>query len=109
MFDAGQHPGNTQLWHATLTSMRDVREYLRAYWAYVRTHGWGRVLGIALVWLAGIFVPLGARTFGQLPIPDWMAISWMAGWGLFGYVFAPYGMWKRHRAEIKNLGQPGQN
>jgi hypothetical protein len=85
--------------------MRDVGEYLRAYWGYVASRGWGKALGIAVLWLAGIFVPLGARRFGQLPVADWMVITWMAGWGLCGYVFAPYGMWKRHRAEIASLSE----
>jgi hypothetical protein len=30
----------------------------------------------------------------------------MVGWALLGYVFAPYGMWKHHRAQIASLNQP---
>jgi hypothetical protein len=76
--------------------MRDFGEYLRAYWAYVSTNlGWRKALTVALVWLAGMFAPLGVKTFVQLP--NWVAISWMVGWALFGYVFAPYGMWKAQR------------
>ena len=73
--------------------MRDFGEYLRAYWAYVSTNlGWGKALMVALVWLAGMFAPLGAKTLVQLP--NWVAITWMIGWALLGYIFAPYGMWK---------------
>ena len=85
--------------------MQNLGEYLRAYWTYVSTNvGWGKALGLALLWLAGMFVPLGARTLVQLP--DWLAITWMVGWALLGYVFAPYGMWKHHRAQIASLNQP---
>ena len=85
--------------------MQNLGEYLRAYWTYVSTNvGWGKALGFALLWLAGMFVPLGARTLVQLP--DWLAITWMVGWALLGYVFAPYGMWKHHRAQIASLNQP---
>ena len=85
--------------------MQKLGEYLRAYWTYVSTNvGWGKALGLALLWLAGMFVPLGARTLVQLP--DWLAITWMVGWALLGYVFAPYGMWKHHRAQIASLNQP---
>jgi hypothetical protein len=79
--------------------MRDLREYLRAYWTYVSTKpGWARALGLAVVWLAGMFVPLGAKTWVQLP--DWLPMTWMIGWALLGYVFAPYGMWKQLRAQV---------
>ena len=85
--------------------MQNLGEYLRAYWTYVSTNvGWGKALGLALLWLTGMFVPLGARTLVQLP--DWLAITWMVGWALLGYVFAPYGMWKHHRAQIASLNQP---
>jgi hypothetical protein len=85
--------------------MQDLGEYLRAYWTYVSTNvGWSKALSFALLWLAGMFVPLGARTLVQLP--DWLAITWMVGWALLGYVFAPYGMWKHHRAQITSLNQP---
>ena len=82
--------------YAKLQLMRDFGEYLRAYWAYVSTNlGWRKALTVALVWLAGMFAPLGVKTFVQLP--NWVTISWMVGWALFGYVFAPYGMWKAQR------------
>ena len=85
--------------------MRDFIEYLRAYRAYVSTNlGWGKALKFALVWLVGMFVPLGAKTLVQLP--EWAAISWMVGWATLGYIFAPYGMWKQHRAQIAGLTQP---
>jgi hypothetical protein len=85
--------------------MRDFGEYLRAYRAYVSTNlGWGRALVVALLWLAGMFAPLAAKTLVQLP--NWIAVVWMIGWALFGYVFAPYGMWKHYRAQIASLSQP---
>ena len=44
--------------------MQDVREYLRAYWAYVSTSlGWKKSLTVALVWVVGMFAPLGIKTF----------------------------------------------
>jgi hypothetical protein len=43
--------------------MRDFGEYLRAYRAYVSANlGWGKALRFALVWLAGMFAPLAAKT-----------------------------------------------
>jgi hypothetical protein len=84
--------------------MRDLGEYLRAYWAYVLTSGWGKALAFVLLWVAGMFVPLGARTLVQLP--DWAAVTWMIGWAVFGYIFAPYGMWKQHRAQVPKSNQP---
>ena len=85
--------------------MRDLREYLRAYRAYVAGNlGWGKALTVALVWLAGMFAPLGAKMF--VPLPNWAAVTWMIGWALLGYIFAPYGMWKHHRAQIAGLRQP---
>ena len=50
---------------------------------------------VAIVWLAGMFAPLGAKTLVQLP--NWVAITWMIGWALLGYIFAPYGMWEAQR------------
>ena len=47
--------------------MQNFRDYLRAYLTYVRKHGWMKALGFALLWVAGMFVPAGARTFVQLP------------------------------------------
>jgi hypothetical protein len=84
--------------------MRDIGEYLRAYWAYVSTFGWSKALTVALVWLAGMFAPLGAKTLVELP--NSVAIPWMIGWAVLGYVFVPYGMWKHHRAQIASLDQP---
>ena len=84
--------------------MRDFGEYLRAYWAYVLTNlGWGKALRFALVWLAGMFIPLGAKTLVQLP--DWVPITWMVSWAILGYIFAPYGMWKHHRKQIASSSQ----
>ena len=85
--------------------MRDFGEYLRAYRAYVSANlGWGKALMGALAWLVGMFAPLWAKTFVQLP--NWVAIAWMIGWALLGYIFAPYGMWKHHRTQIASSGQP---
>ena len=85
--------------------MRDLGQYLQAYWAYVSTNlGWGKALRLALLWLAGMFVPLGVRAIVQFP--DWLAIAWMVSWALLGYVFAPYGMWKHHRAQTASSSQP---
>ena len=79
--------------------MRDFGEYLRAYRAYVSANlGWRKALMGALVWLAGMFAPLWAKALVQLP--NWVAITWMIGWALLGYIFAPYGMWKHHRTQI---------
>lgn len=84
--------------------MQDFRDYLRAYWAHVRTRGLIKAVAFVLFWVAGMFVPAGARAFVQLP--DWLAYSWMIGWAIGGYVFAPYGMWKQQRAEVSKSGSP---
>jgi hypothetical protein len=84
--------------------MQNFRDYLRAYLTHVRTHGWMKALGFALLWVAGMFVPAGARTFVHLP--DWVAFSWMFGWAIGGYILAPYGMWKQQRAASINSVLP---
>jgi hypothetical protein len=85
--------------------MGDFGEYLRAYRAYVSANlGWGKALTFALVWLIGMFAPLAARAL--LALPNWIAITWMIGWALLGYIFAPYGMWKHHRAQTGSSSQP---
>ena len=85
--------------------VRDFGEYLRAYWVYVSTSvGLGKALAVALMWVAGIFIPLGAKTFLQLP--SWLMLTWMAGWGLLSYICAPFGMWKHHRAQAARQSQP---
>jgi hypothetical protein len=67
--------------------MRDFGEYLRAYGAYISANlGWGKALRFALVWLAGMFAPLAARTL--LELPNWVAITWMIAWAFLGYIFA---------------------
>jgi hypothetical protein len=60
----------------------------------------------ALVWLAGMFVPLWAKAFVQLP--NWLMITWMISWALLGYVFAPYGMWKHHWTQIPSSPPPSR-
>src|SRR5262245_40776723 len=80
--------------------MRDFGEYLQAYRAYVLANlGWGKALSVALVWLAGMFAPLVAKTLFELP--NWVAMTWMIVWALLGYVFAPYGMWKHHHRDCE--------
>jgi hypothetical protein len=84
--------------------MRDLGEYLRAYRAYVSANlGWGKALSVVLVWLAGMFAPLVAKTL--LELPNWAAMTWMIVWAVLGYIFAPYGMWKHHRAQIASSSQ----
>ena len=91
--------GSTTILGGAKQVMHDFREYLRAYWVYVSTSvGLGKASAVALMWVAGIFVPLGANTF--LPLPVWLRLAWMAGWGLLSYICAPFGMWKHHRAQI---------
>jgi hypothetical protein len=51
-----------------------------------------------------MFAPLWAKTLMQLP--NWVATTWMIGWALLGYIFAPYGMWKHHRTQIASPDQP---
>jgi hypothetical protein len=85
--------------------MRDLGEYLRAYRAYVLANlGWRKALIGALVWLAGMFVPLWAK--GLVQLPNWLAITWMIGWAMLGYIFAPYGMWKHQRTQTASSVQP---
>jgi hypothetical protein len=77
--------------------MQDLAEYLRAYRAYIAANlGWGPVLRLAAVWLAGMCVPLTVKVW--VPLPMWAAGIWMIVWALLGYVFAPYGLWKHQRA-----------
>jgi len=91
--------GSTMILGGAKQVMHDFREYLRVYWVYVSTSvGLGKASAVALFWVAGIFVPLGANTF--LPLPVWLRLTWMAGWGLLSYICAPFGMWKHHRAQI---------
>jgi hypothetical protein len=80
--------------------MRDLGEYLRAYRAYISANvGWWKALIVILTWLSGIFAPLGISTF-VFDLPNWIAFTWMVGWSSLGYVFAPYGMWRYHRAQV---------
>jgi hypothetical protein len=88
--------------------MRDFGEYLRAYRAYVSAClGWSKALSGVLLWLAGLLIPFVAKTLDLVTLPPWVAITWMAGWALLGYVFAPYGMWKHQRAQAASLNQSG--
>jgi hypothetical protein len=83
--------------------MQDFADYLRAYRAYVSTNGWRKAMLGARVWVAGMFAPLWAKALVQLP--NWMAVAWMIGWALLGYVFAPYGMWKHYRSQMPSPSQ----
>ena len=76
--------------------MHDLRDYLRAYWAYFSKSGWRGPLMLGLIWLAGMFAPLGAKIF-VVELPNSVAVPWMIVWAVIGYVFAPYGMWKALR------------
>jgi hypothetical protein len=85
--------------------LRDLPEYLRAFWAYVSTGlGLIRALAIVLVWLAGMFAPVAIRTFAEFP--NWIGLTWMLAYSLLSFVFAPYGMWKRERAQMSGFKQP---
>ena len=78
--------------------MRDLADYLRAYRDYLSANrGWRKALIGALAWLAGMFAPMWVKALVQLP--DWVPITWMIGWALLGYIFAPYGMWKHRRTQ----------
>ena len=88
--------------------MRDLVEYLRAYRAYVAANlGWGAALRLAVVWLAGMCVPMAAKALVNLP--TWAASIWMIVWALLGYVFGPYGMWKHQRAQNPKVALHGRN
>jgi len=53
--------------------MRDFGEYLRDYRAYVSANlVWRKALMGALVWLAGMVAPFGAKALVQLP--NWVPI-----------------------------------
>lgn len=84
--------------------MQDFRDYLRAYMDHVRKRGWMKALGFVLFWVAGMFIPAGARTLVQLP--DWLGFTWMIGWAIGGYILAPYGMWKQQRAATADSASP---
>ncbi len=89
--------------------MRDLGEYLRAYRAYISANvGWGKALVVIFIWLAGIFAPLGVKTF-IFELPNWLAFGWMVCWSSLGYVFAPYGIWRYHRAQIAGASQADEN
>lgn len=81
--------------------MRDFGEYLRAYWAYVLANlGWGKALSIALV--AGRDV----CTTRRKDVARAAELGGMIVWAVLGYIFAPYGMWKHHRAQLADVSQP---
>ena len=85
--------------------MRDLQDYLRAYWAYISTGlGWIKAVTVVVVWFAGMFAPLGVRTF--LEFPNWIGTTWMIGWSFLSLVFAPYGLWKHSNAQISRSDQP---
>jgi hypothetical protein len=53
-----------------------------------------------------MFAPLASKTL--LELPNWVAVTWMIVWAFLGYIFAPYGMWKHHRAQIASSSQLDQ-
>jgi hypothetical protein len=82
--------------------MRDLADYLRDYRAYISaTLGWGAVMKLGAVWLAGMCIPLAVKTW--VPLPTWGAAIWMIAWALLGYVFGPYGLWKHQRTLKRNI------
>jgi hypothetical protein len=86
--------------------MKDFGEYLRAYWAYISSGlGWLKALLGGVVWLAGMFAPLGAKALMLVNLPTWLVFPWMLAWAILGYVIAPYGLWKHDRAQIANVSQ----
>jgi hypothetical protein len=86
--------------------MRDFGEYLRVYWAYLSTGlGWVKALLGGIVWLAGMFAPLGAKALILVYVPTWLVFPWMLTWAILGYVIAPYGLWKHDRAQIASVSQ----
>jgi hypothetical protein len=64
--------------------MDNLRDYLRAYWAYFSSSGWRGPFMLGLIWLAGMFMPLGARRLVELP--NSLVISWMIVWAVLGYI-----------------------
>jgi hypothetical protein len=85
--------------------MKNFCEYLRLYWAYLSTgFGWAKALLGAIVWLAGMFAPLAAKTLILVNLPTWLVVPWMLAWAILGYVIAPYGLWKHYRAQTSEQG-----
>ena len=41
-------------------------------------------------------------------LPNWVAVTWMILWAFLGYIFAPYGMWKHHRTQLRGSSQLDQ-
>ena len=42
----------------------------------------------------------------SLTMEGTVAVTWIIVWAFLGYIFAQYGMWKHHRAQIGSTGQP---
>lgn len=81
--------------------MQDLVEYLQAYRNYISANlGWASLARLAVVWLAGMCIPLAVKTW--VPLPTWGAAIWMIAWALLGYVFGPYGLWKHQRGRNPN-------
>ena len=87
--------------------MRDFGDYLRAYWDYLLTNPGRKVLVAGLVWLGGMFAPLGVGALVELP--TWAPMTWMVGWSVLGYIFAPYGLWRHHRAQAGRASQSARS
>jgi hypothetical protein len=91
---------NVQARAAIIRCKAEYAGFLRisaSLWAYLSTNiGWGKALRLGM-WLAGMFVPLGAKTLVQFP--DWLAITRMVGWAMVSCVLTPFGMWKHYREQ----------
>ncbi len=89
-----------------MTIMADLRDYLREYWTHVSQSLGRKALVAFVIWLAGMFAPLGVGAV--VVLPEWAAMTWMIGWAALGYLFAPYGIWKAQRKKIEELQNRAQ-
>jgi hypothetical protein len=90
-----------------MTVISDLRDYLREYWTHVSRSFGRKALLASVVWLAGMFAPLGIKTL--VTLPEWAAMTWMISWAALGYLFAPYGIWKAQRKKIEELQDRAQS
>jgi len=84
-----------------MTVISDLRDYLREYWTHVSQSLGRKALVAFVIWLVGMFAPLGVRAI--VALPEWVAVTWMISWAALGYLFAPYGIWKAQRKKIEEL------
>jgi hypothetical protein len=90
-----------------MTVISDLRDYLRDYWTHVSRSFGRKALVAFVIWLAGMFAPLGMRAL--VTLPEWAAMTWMISWAALGYLFAPYGIWKAQRKKIEELQDRAQS